>query len=657
MRLVLLSVIFLLMSTHGVAEQPLATPAFITDPQQVVSKDKPDLQGFSVEQLFRTRLIGSSAWSPDGKQIVFVSNISGRNNLWVVPATGGWPMQLTISDQRQTQPIWSPNGKQIAYMSDHDGNEQWDIFMVSPQSGEVVNLTNTPASAEEDPVWSPDSRYLAWQTKPKTSSTFEIEIFDTLLRRRKALTRGTPKELSNTGPLWSPDGKFIAYTQSHANGRDSNVFVAEVASGKSINLTAHEGEQLFHVSSWSPDGKQLLITSNAANGFENAALLDVASRKLHWLTQDRWEIEAGNYSPDGRFLTWTANVDGNTDIYLYEVATGKAERLPIQQGVNGLGGAITSFSPDSSRLLYYHNGPEAPNDIWVYELAGKQSRQITYSLVGGLRPEDMVQPYLVHYPSRDGKFEISAFVYAPYNQLRDAKRPAIVLVHGGPAAQSVNSFNRSIQFLVNRGYFVITPNYRGSTGYGKQFMDANRMDMGGGDLQDVLAAADWISKSSYIDPKKLIIMGGSYGGYMTMMGLTKSPETWAAGVAIVPFVNWFTEVEHEDPLLREYDLATMGDPVQNKALWEDRSPINFVDRIKAPLLVLAGGNDPRCPKEEAQQVADSIRKRQGKVELKIYEDEGHGFARVENQVDAYRRVADFLKFWVPAPGCGCSIED
>ena len=186
-------------------------------------------------------------------------------------------------------------------------------------------------------------------------------------------------------------------------------------------------------------------------------------------------------------------------------------------------------------------------------------------------------------------------------------------------------------------------------------MDANRLDMGGGDLQDNLAAVDFMMKSGYIDQKKLVVTGGSYGGYMTMMAVTKAPEMWAAGVPIVPFVNWFTEVEHEDPLLQQSDLATMGDPVKNKALWEDRSPINFVDSIKTPLLLLAGGNDPRCPKSEAQQVADAIKKRGGIVEFKIYENEGHGFARVENQIDAYKRVADFLKKYVPAPDCGCSL--
>ena len=191
-------------------------------------------------------------------------------------------------------------------------------------------------------------------------------------------------------------------------------------------------------------------------------------------------------------------------------------------------------------------------------------------------------------PSKDGKWTISAFVYVPYNLPRNGEHPAIVYVHGGPTAQTMNTFNRFVQYMANQGYIVIAPNYRGSTGYGKEFQQANLFDMGGGDLQDVLAAADWIKQTGYVDPKKLILMGGSYGGYLTMMGVTKAPEVWAAGVPIVPFVNWFTEIQNEDPVLQQSDLATMGDLVKNKALYEDRSPINFVDQIKAPL-VFAGG--------------------------------------------------------------------
>ena len=657
MRIPILFVIVVVMSTLSLA-QTLPAPQAVTDPKQIASKPNAQVEKtLSIEKLYMTRAVDGTAWSPDGKTIAFISNISGRNNLWLVSAEGGWPTQLTISDQRQSSPAWSPDGKWIAYQSDYDGDEQWDIFLVSPKTGQVVNLTNTREIAEMHPVWSPDGRYLAYGVKPKTSSVFEIDVYDMVMREVKHLTTGTPKDKLNSGPIWSKDGKSIAYAQHQAKGTDSNVFIADVATAKSALLTPHSGEQLYSAHSISPDGKTILITSNAANGYDNVGLLNVASRKIEWLTHDKWEITAGDFSPDGRYVTWTANVDGNTDIYLHELATGKTTSLPLPKGVNFPGGSESAFTRDGSRLLYYHNGPNAPNDVWVYDLASGRSRQITQSLVAGVRAEDMVEPYLVHYPSHDGKWTISAFVYMPYNLPRNGQHPAIVLVHGGPTAQTVNSFNRIVQYVVNQGYIVIAPNYRGSTGYGKEFQQANLFDMGGGDLQDVLAAADWITQSGYVDPKKLILMGGSYGGYMTMMGVTKAPETWAAGVPIVPFVNFFTEIENEDPVLQQSDLATMGDPVKNKALYEDRSPIFFVDKIKAPLLLLAGGHDPRCPKSESQQVADAIKKRGGVVEYKVYENEGHGFARVENQIDAYKRVADFLKAHVPPADCGCSLNE
>ena len=649
--------ILLAMTITALAQQPLAVPQALTDPTKLESKTVADMQTFSIEKLYMTRQMGASTWSPDGKQVAFISNISGRNNLWVVPAAGGWPTQLTISDQRQTQPVWSPDGTWIAYTSDHDGDEQWDIFLVSPKTGDVVNLTISPESAEVDPAWSPDSSKLAYTTKPKTGSSYEIDLMDVTTRHIRHLTRTTPKELSNHHPIFSRDGKFIVYTQSHATGKDANVFVLDLASGQSTNLTPHEGQHNYFAADVSPDGRTVLITSDAQNGYENVGLVDMATKKIDWLTEEKWELDAGGFSPDGKSLTWTANVDGTTNIYSYDIASKRAGALPIQPGVNSLGGDPTAYTHEGSRLLYYHNGASAPSDLWVYDVASKQSQQITHSLVGGLRSADMVQPYLVHYPSRDGKWTLSAFAYVPNNIQRNGKFPAIVYVHGGPAVQSVDSFNRFIQYIVNQGYLVIAPNYRGSTGYGKQFVDANMGDAGGQELNDVLDAGEWIKKSGFVDPKKLIVMGGSYGGYLSMMAVTKAPDMWAAAVPIVPFVNWFTEIANEDPSLREYDLATMGDPVKNKALYEDRSPINFVDQIKAPLLLLAGANDPRCPASEAQQVADAVKKRGGVAQLKIYTDEGHGFARVENQIDAYQRVSDFLKVHVPSPGCGCSVYE
>jgi dipeptidyl aminopeptidase/acylaminoacyl peptidase len=658
-RIFIIATIAIAFLTSCAAIAQTAQPAVITDPAQIKSRDKFDVQPLSLEKLYMTRAIDYAVWSPDDKQVAFVTNVTGRRNIWLVPTQSGWPTQLTVSNQRQTNIAWSPKGRWIAYNSDYDGNEQWDLFLVSTTNGQVVNLTNTPEVSEEGAAWSPDGEKLAYSVKPKQSSNYEIDVMEILNKKVTHVTSSTPAQLSNNNPIWSKDGKWVVFSQQDAAGKDGNILIASASGGKTTNLTPHQGEQNFAATDISPDGKTVLITSNASNGYANAGLLDIASKKISWLTTDKGETNSGTFSPDGKRLTWTANADGNQDIYIYELATHQAHALPVPKGINSLAGAETAFSHSSTHLLYSHDGPNAPNDIWDYDFSTQKSNQITHSLVAGLRSEDMVEPFLIHYPSKDGKWQISAFVYAPYNAEKNGKNAAVVYIHGGPTAQTINSFNRSIQYLVNQGYFVIAPNYRGSTGYGKEFEDANRFDMGGGDLDDVISAAEWIKKTEFIDPKKIAVMGGSYGGYLTMMAVTKAPDLWAAGVPIVPFVNWFTEMENEDPQLRQYDMTTMGDPMDEKAKarLKDRSPINFIDQIKAPLLLLAGGNDPRCPRTEAEQVASAIKKRNGVAELKVYENEGHGFAKLENQIDSYTRIAEFLKKYAEPAKCGCNIND
>ncbi len=642
-----LLIILLLPLMSAMAQQASLSTEIIKNPDQIFSKVKEDTQIYLAEHFIVTRSIDESDWSPDGKTIAFISNISGRSNIWLVPANGGWPKQLTISDQQQAYLTWSGDGKWIAFMSDYDGDEQWDIFLVSPSNGEVINLTNSPDASEELPSWSPDGKKIVYKVREKDASSYEIYVMDIYSRKVQKLTSKTPDEFYNEKPVWSLDGLYVAYTQFSADGSTSNIFTTEVATGKTLNLTSSMGNKLYSVKTWSPDGHKLLITSDAANGYENIALFDIASKKIEWLTQNKSSSEAGSFSPDGKTITWVSNINGNKEIFFYDIGKKEKHILPIAKGVNDLAGDKTAFTKDGSKLLFYHNGPNSPKDIWVYSIKEQKFHQVTHSFVGAVKGEDLVQPFLIEYPSTDGKWQISAFVYVPHNLKRDKQNPAVVWIHGGPAAQSVNWFNPIIQYIVNQGYLVIIPNYRGSSGYGTEFMNANKLDGGGGDLADIIAASEWMKKTGYVDPKKIISMGGSYGGYLTTLALAKSPENWAAGVAIIPFVNWFTEVENSDPATREYLLSIMGDPVTNKALWQDRSPIYFTDKIKAPILILAGGKDPRCPKSEAEQMASKIKKQNGIAELKIYENEGHGFSRLENEIDALKNIGSFLKKHVP----------
>jgi dipeptidyl aminopeptidase/acylaminoacyl peptidase len=656
-RALLPILLFVLVLTALSAAQSLPVPPAITDPAKLQSPSLPDFKPIGLEKFFLTRQFEGMTWSPDGKEIAFTSNISGRMNIWTIAADGGWPKQLTISEQRQNAPTWSPDGKWISYISDTDGDEVWDIYLVNPKTGETTNLTLSPKVEEGRAYWSPDSKHIAYEVRPKDKAAYELDVMEIATHKTEHITQNTPEDQLNSTPVWSHDGKRLLWTRDYADEKNSDVMIAEVATARIENLTNHGKDQLFTAVAWSPDDRTILITSDANNGYSNVGLLDIATKKIKWFTNDKWQMQAYDFTPDGKHVIWTGDVDGDYGVYMGDLATGQIDALPVGSGVISMDDIASPVSPDGKRLLYTRDGANAPRSIWVYEFATRKATQITDPLLAGVPQQQLVDPKLVHFPSKDGKYTLSAWTYMPYNIQPNGKYPAIVYVHGGPVDQSTRSFYPLIQYFVNLGYVVIAPNYRGSSGYGKAFQDANRMDAGGAELQDVVDAAEFIKKSKYVDPKNIVLMGRSYGGYLTLMGVTKFPDLWSAAAPIVPFANWFTAYQNEDATLQASDHQFMGDPVTNKDLWIERSPAMFVDKIKAPMIMLAGGHDPRCPKTEAEAVAAAIRKRGGKVQLKVYEDEGHAFAKIENILDAYKRVSDFLKTYAPSPGCGCSVYE
>jgi dipeptidyl aminopeptidase/acylaminoacyl peptidase len=613
----------------------------LTDPGSIESLSNSQARQIPIEDLFFTRSITAASWSPDGKEVAFTTDLTGRLNLWKVSSAGGWPIQLVRSDDREYGATWSPDGQWILFQQDSGGDELWDVFAVPSNGGTVVNLTKTPDIREESPRWSRDGSAVALNFKPKQASVYDIAVLDWKTRNVRQVTHESTPDHSWASVAWSPNGKILFANRTEVSFTDSDVYSIDVATGQITNLTPHNGKALYVASSMSPDGKTLLMNSNQLHGYQNIALLDVGTKKITWVTDTEWESGAGDFSPDGKKFSYTINADGRTDAYVEDLAAMHAQKIQVPSGINAFPAYPNSFSPTGDLLLLSHESSVQPADFFVYDLNTRRSKQLTYSSIASLGSAPMPESQIVHYRSFDGK-TISALMWVPFNLPRDQSNPALVLPHGGPTGQTQDFWSPRVAALVSQGYICIAPNVRGSTGYGIDFQKANYQDLGGGDLQDEVYAAKFMQSTGYVDSRRIGITGGSYGGFMTLMALGKTPEIWATGVDLFGIIDWKTMFKTTEPLLREYLKSLLGDPVKDSRIYESASPITYVHQIKAPLLVLQGENDVRVPKEEADQVIELLKKDGKSVDVHYYPHEGHGFEKRENQIDSIRRTVEWL---------------
>ncbi len=654
-RVVLMPLALLCWVCGGFAQASGPDDRALTDPHSVVSASNPGARPAPIEDLFYTRSVLGPAWSPDGRQIVFTSDIAGRLNLWKVSASGSWPIQLTQSDDVQSNAVWSPDGKWIVYQQDHAGNELYDLYAIPGAGGEPVDLTNTPAIREQDPRWSHDGKAIAFNYKPKDGTQYDVAVLDWNTRKVQKLTNERQPGYSWNVVAWSGDDKTIFANRINPPFTDSEVYQIDVATRTATNLTPHKGTVRYLANSLSPDSRTLLLTSDAKGGYMNIGLLDVDTKKVDWVTDFKWEAFPGTFSPDGTKYTYVVNADGLTDAYLVDRSSKQAQKLDLAQGLNTVAGNPTEFSPQGDRLLVSHEGSNQPGDLWVYNIGTHHANQLTFSTIASLRAIPLPKAQIVHYKSFDGK-TITALLWAPFNMKRDGTNPGLVLPHGGPTGQRVDSWSPEVQALVSRGYICIAPNPRGSTGYGLEFQKANFQDLGGGDLKDEIAGVDFLKATDYVDPKKIGITGGSYGGFMTLMAIGKTPDVWAAAVEMYGIIDWSSMLKSSDPSLNEYLKSLLGDPNANRKVYASDSPITYIRNAKAPLLVLQGDNDPRVPKEEAQQVVDILKKEGRVVDVHYYPNEGHGFAKRENQIDAMRRTLDWFDKYLKGEGAPANVQ-
>jgi dipeptidyl aminopeptidase/acylaminoacyl peptidase len=592
-----------------------------------------------VEALLITTRISGVAHSNDGRKLAYTSSASGRPNLWIMNVDGAGAQQLVTNNDRQIGARFTNDDSAVVYSQDSGGNEYYDIYVVPAGGGTPKNLTNTADVSETVDEFSPDGKLLAIGVKQKTTPSTNLAVMQWPDGTIRQLTHEADPKASWGEDAWSPDGRFL-YATRMVGIDDADIFRVDVATGASEKLLEHTGKQLITVSDVSRDGRTLLISSNAKGGYENVAMLDLATKSLRWLTDTQWSANGVAFTPDGGSAVVLLNADGRISTRFVDLKTMLKSERGVPAGLNLPAAAPTPFLPDGSVLLS-HEDSSHPQEL--YRLAPDNTlTQITHNANEALRHIELPKSLLVSYRSFDGRL-VSAFVWVPFNLKRDGTAAAVVIPHGGPTGQTTDAFNGRAELLASRGFVVIAPNVRGSTGYGMEFQNANIKDLGGADLKDEIAGVDFLKATGFIDPKRVGIWGGSYGGYMTLMAIGKAPEIWSAAVDEYGILNWLSMLEHEDPRLQEYEKSLLGDPVKDRAVYEASSPLKYIRNETAPLLVLQGDNDIRVPREEAEQVV-SILKAEGRtVDAIYYPEEGHGFVKREHQQDELTRSVAWLE--------------
>lgn len=615
----------------------------------------------SIARYLNIRSVVGAQLSPDGRTLIYRTSTTGLPQLWRVrpDAAGadGQPEQLTFGGRVQFA-AYSPRGDWIAYGTDRAGDERTQFFLLSPDGTRERELTPADGAFRNFGGWSPRGDRIAYSSTERDGRNFDIWILDIDPEGRPV---GAPRMvLEGAGNLniaaWRPDGEALVLARGRGEA-DNDLFFLDFAAGLDTLFVPTEMSSYTSIE-WTPDGAAFYLATNHYRELAGLARYDLAGRSLTWIHEDPdWDVESVALSPDGRWLAWTVNEEGWSRLHLRDLTPG-AQPQPRGVEVDGLSsGVITglSWAHAADRLAITVSGPDLPGDTWLYDPgAGTGSlARATRSSTAGLDPDDWIVPEHVSFPAFDGLM-VHGLLYLP-RVTGAGPSPVVVTIHGGPTAQGRPSFDAIQQYLLARGYAVLDFNYRGSTGYGQAFTQADNMRRRSDQIRDLEAAALYLRDRPEVDGTRVAAMGGSYGGFMTLAALAWYPELYAAGVNFVGVANWITGLEDASPALKNSDLIEYGDidDPADREYFRSISPIGFADNITSDLMVIHGANDPRVPVAEADQIVGAVRARGADVLYLRFPDEGHGIARLENRITAYQNVARFLDGSIGGPGMPC----
>jgi dipeptidyl aminopeptidase/acylaminoacyl peptidase len=599
----------------------------------------------NIERFLNIRAVAEPSFSPDGRFLSFLINVTGVAQLWTVPVEGGWPTQLTFTSESVRGAHYSPRRHELIFSMDVGGDERTQLLHLHGVGGDTDHgigdgwttdeLTKQPKAVHTFGGWSHDGEWFVFSANREDASRFDIYVQKRGEPEAKLVLKGPGGYYTPVG--WSPDDSTLLIHQNDSN-TEHELHLCDVKAGKGRVLSA--GKVQYHSACWSADGKSVFCASNHDSDLLELIELGVEKKQIRShreAEKSKQEVEHVSASPKGKWLAWCLNADGKSILRLRDLKAEEAKFL------NGLPlGVIThlEFSPDDSQLAVVLDGPRNNPDVWICDLATEKFRQVTRAGRAGVAFSRFVEPELIQYTTFDKK-KIPAWFYKAEGK-GDRLPPAIVYPHGGPESQTRPNFNALFQYFVQRGYAVLAPNVRGSSGLGQVYMSLDdttkRMDS----VKDLAHAAFWLRDEKKADATRLAVYGGSYGGFMVLAQVTNYPELWAAGIDVVGICNFVTFLEKTSGYRRSHREKEYGNLRDHREFLEKISPINHVDKIKCPMMVIHGKNDPRVPIEEAEQIVAALKKREIPVEYLRYEDEGHGLTKLKNRLDAYPKMVAFL---------------
>jgi dipeptidyl aminopeptidase/acylaminoacyl peptidase len=596
-----------------------------------------EVRQYTIEQFMDTTRIRDSAFSPDEKSILFSSNKSGIFNVYTVPVTGGAARQLTNSLKESTYAIsYFPNDARFLYTYDHGGNENSHLYMMGTD-GKERDLTPGEKTKANFLGWSHDKKSFFLSTNERDPRFFDIYEMSIADFKRTQLYQDDAGY--QVGAI-SNDKKYIAFAKPNTT-IDADIVLYNVETKELKNISQHQGDVNQSPQVFDTGSRYLYYLTDEGSEFQYVSRYELASGKKEMVEKAPWDVSYTYFSENGKYRVVGVNEDARTKIKIYDNRTGKEISLPRLPS-----GDITAINiSDSEKLMtFYFNGSRSPNDLYVYDFSSKKATKLTSSLNPEINPADLVESEVVRYKSFDG-MEIPSILYKPQGASAQAKSPALVLVHGGPGGQTRTNYSALTQFLVNHGYAVLGVNNRGSSGYGKTFYAADDLKHGREPLWDCVEAKKYLASLGYVDERKIGIMGGSYGGYMVLAALAFKPEEFAVGVDMFGVSNWLRTLQSIPPYwesIRKGLYKEMGNPETDAENLRAISPLFHTDKIRKPLIVLQGRNDPRVIKPESDEIVEAVKKNNGIVEYVVFDNEGHGFTKKANEIRGYKAVLDFL---------------